>query len=482
MMCSAPILAATLTVSDSRKGRFGTCVAVAWSEYIYMDAVRRQSGNRQGRAMFFEQHAECMDREALETLQLERLQATLNRVARNVPLYRQRFADLGVDPDDFRSLADIRSLPFTTKQDIRDNYPYGLFAVPLRDVVRLQSSSGTTGKPIVVGYTGNDLKRWSGLAARVLAMGGMNREDVVQIAFNYGLFTGGFGLHYGAERLGASVIPSSGGNARKQITIMQDYRTTALCCTPSYALHLADTMEEMGVNPNSLHLKWGLFGAEAWSEAMRNEIQERLKVVATDNYGISEVMGPGVAGECVERGGLHVNEDHFLFEIVHPETGAPVPDGEVGELVVTTLTKEAFPMVRFRTGDLTSRITAPCACGRTSHRISRVMGRTDDMLIIRGVNVFPTQVESVLLNMEGVEPHYQIVLEREGRLDTATVYIEVSESLLFDRMRVAREVLETMKRKLTSELGVSMEVVFVGRRTLERTEGKIRRVVDKRAL
>ncbi|UZP69013.1 phenylacetate--CoA ligase [Desulfovibrio mangrovi] len=432
--------------------------------------------------MFFEKDAECMDREELEQLQLERLQATLNRVARNVPLYRQRFAELGIDPDDFRSLDDLRRLPFTTKQDIRDNYPYGLFAVPLRDVVRLQSSSGTTGKPIVVGYTRNDLKRWSRLVARILGMGGMTRDDVVQIAFNYGLFTGGFGLHYGAEALGASVIPSSGGNARKQIMIMQDYRTTALCCTPSYALHLADTMEEMGVNPNSLHLKWGLFGAEAWSEAMRDEIQARLKVTATDNYGISEVMGPGVAGECLERQGLHVNEDHFLVEIVHPETGEPVADGEVGELVLTTLTKEAFPMIRFRTGDLTRLVPGRCGCGRSFRRIARIIGRSDDMLIIRGVNVFPLQVETVLFAMEGAEPHYQIVLEREGRLDKATVYLEVSENLLFDRMRVAREALEGIKRKLASELGVSMDVVFVGRKTLERTEGKIRRVVDKRQL
>lgn len=432
--------------------------------------------------MFFEQDKECMPREALEQLQLERLQATLSRVARSVPLYRRRFAEHGVDPDDFRSLEDLQRLPFTTKQDIRDNYPYGLFAVPLRDVVRLHSSSGTTGKPIVVGYTGNDLNRWSAMVARILVMGGICRDDVVQIAFHYGMFTGGFGLHAGAERLGASVIPSSGGNARKQVMIMQDYRTTALCCTPSYALHLADTMEEMGVNPNALHLKRGLFGAEAWSEAMREEIQERLKITATDNYGISEVMGPGVAGECLVRQGLHVNEDHFLFEIVHPETGEPVPDGEVGELVITTLTKEAFPMVRFRTGDLTRMIAEPCSCGRTFRRIARIIGRTDDMLIIRGVNVFPLQVESILFGMEGAEPHYQIVLEREGRLDTATVFLEVSENLLFDRMRVAREALEQIKRRLASELGVSMEVVFVGRKTLERTDGKIRRVVDRRQL
>lgn len=430
--------------------------------------------------MVYEPEYECMEREKLEELQLERLQSTLNRVARNVPLYKRRFEEYGIDPDDFLSLDDIHKLPFTTKADVRENYPYGLFAVPLRDVVRLQSSSGTTGKPTVTGYTRNDMAKWSSMVARILTMAGLDRDDVVQISFNYGLFTGGFGLHQGAEHLGASVIPSSGGNARKQVMIMQDYRTSALCCTPGYALHLADTMEEMGVNPNALHLKWGLFGAETWSEEMRREIQQRLKITATDNYGVSEVMGPGIAGECLQQKGLHVNEDHFLFEIINPETGDAVPDGDVGELVLTTLTKEAFPMIRFRTGDLTRRIRESCACGRTLHRIQRIIGRTDDMIIIRGVNVFPSQVESVLLSVEEADPHYQIVLERDGNLDKATVYIEVSENLLFDRMRVARLALENIKKRLSSELGVSMDAVFVGRKTLERTSGKIRRVVDKR--
>ncbi len=430
--------------------------------------------------MYWEKDFECMGREALEQLQLERLQSTLNRVSRNVPFYREEFEQLDIDPGHFQSLDDLRRLPFTTKQDIRDNYPYGLFAVPLRDVVRLHSSSGTTGKATVVGYTRNDIKRWSDLTARVLCAGGLTRDDVLQIAFAYGLFTGGFGLHYGAERLGVSVIPSSSGNAARQIQIMQDYRTTALACTPSYALHLADTMEEMNVNVNALSLRWGLFGAEAWSEAMRQEIQERLKITATDNYGISEVMGPGVAGECLERGGLHVNEDHFLFEIIDPETTEPVSDGEVGELVITTLTKEAFPVIRLRTGDLTRHITEPCPCGRTLHRISRVLGRSDDMITIRGINVFPSQVEEVLTRIKGTEPHYQIVVEREQNLDKATVLVEATEALIFDQLGKSQDLIERIERRLTSALGVHMDVRLVESKSLERTEGKAKRVVDKR--
>jgi phenylacetate-CoA ligase len=430
--------------------------------------------------MYWEKDFECMGREGLEQLQLERLQSTLNRVSRNVPFYREEFEQLDIDPGLFQSLDDLRRLPFTTKQDIRDNYPYGLFAVPLREVVRLHSSSGTTGKATVVGYTRNDIKRWSDLAARVLCAGGLTRDDVLQIAFAYGLFTGGFGLHYGAERLGVSVIPSSSGNAARQIQIMQDYRTTALACTPSYALHLADTMEELNINVNALSLRWGLFGAEAWSDAMREEIQERLKITATDNYGISEVMGPGVAGECLERGGLHVNEDHFLFEIIDPETTEPVPDGEVGELVVTTLTKEAFPVIRLRTGDLTRRITEPCPCGRTLHRISRVLGRSDDMITIKGVNVFPSQVEEVLTRIKGADPHYQIVVEREQNLDNATVLVEATEALIFDQLGKSQDLIERIERRLTSALGVHMDVRLVESKSLERTVGKAKRVLDKR--
>ncbi len=354
--------------------------------------------------MYWEPEKECMAREDLVQLQLERLQSTLYRVGTHVPFYRKKFQGLKVDYDDFQSLDDLRRLPFTCKQDLRDNYPYGLFAVPLRDVVRIHSSSGTTGLATVVGYTKNDIKNWAGLAARVLTAAGVTAEDVIQIAFGYGLFTGGFGLHYGAERLGASVIPISAGNTKRQIQIMQDFKTTALVCTPSYALIIADTLLEMGINPNGLSLKVGLFGAEPWSEAMRREINEKLGIMATDNYGLSEVMGPGVAGECQECSGLHINEDHFLLEVIDPETMEPVEPGETGELVITTLTKEAFPMIRYRTRDLTRLIPEPCPCGRTFMRMQRIMGRTDDMLIIKGVNVFPVQIEKVLFEIEGTQP------------------------------------------------------------------------------
>ncbi|RMG58937.1 MAG: phenylacetate--CoA ligase family protein [Deltaproteobacteria bacterium] len=430
----------------------------------------------------WEPEYECMDREDLEQLQLERLQSTLTRVYRNVPFYRKKFDELGINPEDVTSLSDLRNLPFTTKDDLRENYPYGLFAVPLREVVRIHASSGTTGMSTVVGYTKNDIKTWSNLVARILTAGGVTKDDVVQIAFGYGLFTGGFGLHYGAERIGASVIPISSGNTRRQIKIMQDFKTTALVCTPSYALLIADTIHEMGVNVNSLSLKYGLFGAEPWSEGMRKEIEEKLKIIATDNYGLSEVMGPGVAGECLERNGLHINEDHFLVEVVDPETLEPVEPGEVGELVITTLTKEAFPVIRFRTRDLTRLITEPCACGRTSVRMSRVMGRTDDMLIIKGVNVFPSQIEAVLFEIEGTEPHYQIVIDRKGALDEVTVYVEVSESIFFDQMKKQREMIEYIKKRLAAELGISVDVKLVEKKTLERFEGKAKRVIDRRKL
>ncbi|EPR41921.1 AMP-dependent synthetase and ligase [Desulfovibrio sp. X2] len=434
--------------------------------------------------MYFDPEYERMDRETLGDLQLERLQSTLTRVARNVPLYRRRFEEQDIDADDFRSLDDLRNLPFTTKQDLRDNYPYGLFAVPMREVVRIQASSGTTGKPTVVGYTRNDVRRWARLAARILTAGGVSRDDLVQVALHYGLFTGGLGFHYGCEELGASVIPASSGGTRRQVTVMQDYRTTALVCTPSYALHLADTMDEMGLNTNSLSLRYGLFGAEPWSEGMRREIEARLKVTATDNYGISELMGPGVAGECLERRGLHVNEDHFLFEVVDPGSGEPVAPGEVGELVVTTLTKEAFPLIRYRTGDLTRLLDGPCPCGRTFRRISRIIGRSDDMLIVRGVNVFPSQVEAVLLESEGLGPHYQIELSRgESHLDEATVLVEAAEeSTATGSVMLQVEHVKKVEKRLASELGVSFKVRMVEPRSLARSEGKARRVVDKRSL
>jgi phenylacetate-CoA ligase len=432
--------------------------------------------------MYWEKEKECMDRNELEQLQLERLQSTLNRVGTNVPFYRSRFAEMKLDYKHLKSLDDIRKLPFTTKQDLRDNYPYGLFAVPQRDIVRIHSSSGTTGLATVVGYSRNDLKNWSDLVARVLTGAGVTKDDVIQIAFGYGLFTGGFGLHYGAERLGASVIPISAGNTKRQIQIMQDFKTTALVCTPSYALIIADTMMEMGINPNGLSLRVGLFGAEPWSEAMRHEINEKLGIRATDNYGLSEVMGPGVAGECEECNGLHISEDHFLLEVIDPDTLEPVKPGEVGELVVTTLTKEAFPMIRYRTRDLTRLIPEPCPCGRTFTRMQRIMGRTDDMLIIKGVNVFPIQIEKVLFEIEGTAPHYQIIIERKNHNDRVTVLVEVNESLFFDQMKKQRQMVDHIKAKLSSELGIGVNVKLVEEKTLERSEGKSKRVIDKRKL
>lgn len=429
-------------------------------------------------ATYWQPEAECMDRDELEQLQLERLEATLSRVYRNVPFYRRRFDELGFDPDELRSIAELQRLPFTTKADLIEGYPYGLFAVPLREVVRIHASGGTGTAATVMGYTRNDVKSWSNLMARMLVASGVTKDDVVQITFDYGLFTGAFGIHYGAERLGASVIPTSSGNTKRQIKIMQDYKTTALVSTPSYALHLAESMLEMGVNPNALSLRRALVGGEPWTEEIRRRIEERLHVTATDNYALSEVMGPGIAGECLERNGLHVNEDHFLVEIVDPETLRPVPPGRTGELVITTLTKEAFPLVRYRTRDLTSILPGPCPCGRTSLRVHRIEKRTDDMLIIRGVTVHPSSVDAALRDIAGAEQH-QIVIERTGALDTATVLVEISETAFFDEMKRQSEFRDTIRRRLASELGVTFEVKLVGRKTREGLAGK-GRVLDLR--
>jgi phenylacetate-CoA ligase len=421
---------------------------------------------------YWQPEAECMEREELEQLQLERLEATLSRVYRNVPFYRKQLDDAGFDPDEVGSAEALRKLPFTEKRDLMDAYPYGLFAVPLREVVRLHASGGTGGAAIVMGYTRNDIKTWSNLNARTLVAGGVTRDDVVQITFDYGLFTGAFGVHYGAERLGASVIPISSGNTKRQIKIMQDYKTTALVATPSYALHLSETMAEMGLNTNALSLRRALLGGEPWSEPVRKRIEAELHVTATDNYHLSEVMGPGIASECLERNGLHLNEDHFLAEVVDPLTLEPVRPGDRGELVLTTLTKEAFPLVRYRTRELTSLIHGHCPCGRTSVRMRQIAARTDDLLVVKGVNVFPSQVEAVLRSVQGTEPNYEIVVERRGALDEATVLVEVSESVFFDEMRRQTEFKERLKRRLASELGVTFEVKLVEKRTLERVEGK----------
>jgi phenylacetate-CoA ligase len=423
---------------------------------------------------------ECMYREELEQLQLERLQATLNRVFKTVTCYRRKFNESGINPEDVQSLSDLAKLPFTTKEDLRLNYPYGMFAVPLREVVRIHSSSGTTGKPTVVGYTKNDIKTWSNLVARLMTAAGVNHDDVVQIAFGYGLFTGAFGLHYGAEVIGASVIPMSSGNTEKQIMIMQDYKSTVLVCTPSYAITIANRMEQMGVEPKSLSLRIGLFGAEPWSEAMRREIENRLFLSATDNYGLSEIIGPGVAGECQCKNGMHLFEDAFLPEIIDPETCQVLPPGSVGELVLTTLTKEAFPMIRYRTRDITSLDYSMCECGRTMVRMKKTMGRSDDMLIIRGVNVFPSQIEEVLFDIEGCEPHYQLVLKSEGAMDVLEVRIEVTENIFFDEMKKQHAFLEHVEKRIEHVLGIRVTVRLVEPNSIPRHEGKANRIIDNR--
>ncbi|KAB0669676.1 phenylacetate--CoA ligase [Oryzomonas sagensis] len=425
---------------------------------------------------------ECMPRDEIEQLQLERLQATLNRVYKNVTCYRTKFTERGIVPEDITALSDLAKLPFTTKEDLRLNYPYGMFAVPLREVVRIHSSSGTTGKPTVVGYTKNDLKIWSNLVARFMTAAGVTPDDVVQIAFGYGLFTGAFGLHYGSETIGAAVIPMSGGNTDKQIMIMQDYKSTVLVCTPSYAINIADRIERQGIDPKTLSLKVGLFGGEPWSEAMRREIEARLSLSATDNYGLSEVIGPGVAGECRCKCGMHISEDGFIPEIINPETGEVLPPGSVGELVLTTISKEAFPMIRYRTRDITSLDYGVCACGRTTVRMKKTMGRSDDMLIIKGVNVFPSQIEEVLVAIEGCEPHYQLVVDRKGAMDTLEVSIEVTEHIFFDEMKKQRAFLEMVEKKIDTVLGVGVTVKLVEPNSLPRNEGKANRVIDRRQL
>lgn len=425
---------------------------------------------------------ECMPREEIEQLQLERLQATLNRVYRSVTCYRKKFDQAGIVPEDIRSLDDLAKLPFTTKEDLRLNYPYGMFAVPLREVVRIHSSSGTTGKPTVVGYTKNDIKTWSNLVARFMTAAGVTHDDVVQIAFGYGMFTGAFGLHYGSETIGASVIPMGAGNTEKQIMIMQDYKSTVLVSTPSYALTIASRMDQMGVDPKSLSLKVGLFGSEPWTEAMRKEIESRLFISATDNYGLSEIIGPGVAGECECKCGMHLFEDAFIPEIIDPDTGQVLPRGSVGELVLTTLTKEAFPMIRYRTRDITSLDYDKCDCGRTLVRMRKTMGRSDDMLIIRGVNVFPSQIEEILFAIEGCEPHYQLVLDREEAMDVLEVRIEVTENIFFDEMKKQKAFVELVERKIHSVLGVGVTVKLVEPSSLPRHEGKAQRVIDNRKM
>jgi phenylacetate-CoA ligase len=436
--------------------------------------------------MIYNEEFETLPREVLESLQLKRLQQVVQRVYHTVGFYKTAFDEAGVKPDEIKSLADLARLPFTTKQDLRDNYPFGLFAVPMSSVVRLHASSGTTGRSTVVGYTKRDIDVWSELMARCFVAAGLNKNDIIHNAYGYGLFTGGLGAHYGAEKLGASVIPMSGGNTKRQIMILQDFGPTAICCTPSYALNLAEQGRAMGVDMRNLKLRVGIFGAEPWSDKMRDEIESAMNIMALNIYGLSEVMGPGVSMECTEgRSGMHIFEDHFLAEIIDPETGAVLPYGEKGELVFTTITKEAFPLIRYRTRDITTLNIAPCRCGRTHVRMDRVTGRSDDMLIIRGVNVFPSQIEAVLLNIKGIEPHYQLIVDRIDTLDTLEVQVEVSEKLLDESSGEVR-VLQQMERRIIKDmkdyLGISAKVKLVEPKSLQRFEGKASRVIDKRQI
>jgi phenylacetate-CoA ligase len=424
---------------------------------------------------------ESMSRDELAQLQLERLQATLNRVYKNVAFYRKKFDQIGFEPEDLVELNDLGKLPFTCSRDLSDAYPYDLFAVPLREVVRVHSSSGAT-KPVVVGYTRQDLKHWSELVARILTAGGVTADDVVQVTLNYGLLTGGLGLHYGAELVGASVLPTSVGRTERQVKIMQDYRTTVLVATPSYALVIADRMEGMGVDAKTLTLKFAMLAGEPWSEEMRQEIEARLYVKATDNYGLSEVMGPGVAGECLYQAGMHLNEDHFIFEVVDPQTGKNLQPGEIGELIITTLTKEAFPLIRFRTGDLCSMQSAPCQCGRTLARMSRVLGRTDQVIIIKGINIVPSRVGDLLEEVLGIKPPYQLVVSREGHLDSLTVQVEVSEDLFFDKMREQRFLIERMREKVAGGIGVTPRIILVEPGSIKREKETSFKVLDYRQL
>ncbi|ACD89181.1 MAG: phenylacetate--CoA ligase [Chlorobium limicola] len=432
--------------------------------------------------MIWNAHYECMEREELRKLQGERLQAMVEKVYFNVPFYRLKLQEKGIEPGDIRTIDDLHKLPFTTKQDLRDNYPFGLFAVPQQEIVRLHASSGTTGKSTVVGYTHNDILMWSEVVARSLTMAGVTKSDIIQVAYGYGLFTGGLGLHYGAEKIGASVIPISGGNTKKQLQLMEDFGSTAIACTPSYAAYLGEALAEEKIDRKNIKLKAGIFGAEPWTEEMRSQIERLLGLKAYDIYGLSEVIGPGVSMECQCQKGMHIFEDHFIPEIIDPETGDVLPYGELGELVFTTVTKEAMPLVRYRTRDLTRLHAETCQCGRTLVRMEKCVGRSDDMLIIRGVNVFPSQIESVLLEMSETKPHYLLVVDRENNLDTIEIQVEVEEQFFSDEVKDLEDLRRRIHANIASLLGLSASIRLVEPGTIERSMGKAQRVVDKRKL
>ena len=426
--------------------------------------------------------AETMPKDRLRELQSERLVRTVKRVYENVPAYRKKFDEAGVRPEDIKSIEDLTKLPFTYKQDLRDNYPYGLFAVPMDDIVRIHASSGTTGKQTVVGYTRNDLKVWGEVMARTIGAGGITNKDIGHISYGYGLFTGGLGGHLGSETIGCATIPASTGNTARQVTILLDFKPTFLLCTPSYALTLAEYMAEHGITREQLSLKCGFFGAEPWTRGMQQDIENRLGIECFDIYGLSEIIGPGVAYECQAHEGLHVAEDHFILEVIDPSTGKPVPDGERGELVFTCITKEALPLIRYRTHDVGYIIPEPCKCGRTHARISKLLGRTDDMLIIRGVNVFPSQIESVLTSLEGIAPHYQLLVDRVNNRDSLTVLVEMTEENFTDEVRKIEAMAVKVRREIENVLGISVDVRLVAPKTITRFEGKAVRIIDKRKL
>lgn len=429
---------------------------------------------------YFQPEWECASREDMIALQNTRLCETVRRIYDNVPFYRSRMEEMGVTPDDIKTVDDLRKLPFVTKQDIRDTYPFGMVACPMDDVVETHATSGTTGKQVVACYTAHDVSIWADCCARALVAAGAGKSDRVHVSYGYGLFTGGFGLDHGSRRLGSVTFPVSSGNTKRQIAIMQDMGSTVLCCTPSYAAYLGETVEEMGIK-DDLKLKAGIFGAEPWSEEMRRDIEKKLGLKAYDIYGLTEIMGPGVAFECKEQNGMHVNEDHFIVEVINPDTGEPLPEGEIGELVFTCISKEAFPLLRYRTRDLCRITREKCGCGRTLVRMAKPMGRTDDMLIIRGVNVFPSQIETVLLNA-GYPPQYQIVVDRVNNSDTLEVMVEMSEANFSDTVRVLAQQERKLAEDIKSMLGIQVKVTLAAPKSIERSEGKAKRIIDKRKI
>ncbi|WP_353684843.1 phenylacetate--CoA ligase [Thermodesulfovibrio sp. 3907-1M] len=432
--------------------------------------------------MMWNKEVECMAEEQLRALQLERLKQTVKRAYEKVPYYRKKFDEVGLKPEDIKTLDDIKNIPFTSKADLREVYPFGMFAASLSEIVEIHMSSGTTGKPVVAGYTRNDIEVWAEVMARCLTMAGATKEDIVQNCYGYGLFTGGFGVHYGAQKIGAMVVPASAGNTRRQIEIMRDFGSTILTCTPSYALYMAEVAQEMGVEPKTLKLKAGCFGAEMWTEQMRKEIEKRFNINALNIYGLTEIIGPGVAHECIEKKGLHVFEDHFYVEIIDPDTGDNLPDGKRGELVLTTLTREGMPMLRFRTRDITSIIREKCACGRTFAKIERIRGRTDDMIKVRGVMIFPYQIERAILEVQGIEPHYQIVVTRPQHLDEIEVMVEMSKETFSDEVKHIENLRKKLEKRIEETIGIRVKVTLVEPKSLPRSEGKAKRVVDKRTL